>query len=190
MPLHPAFHNPSLLTSLTHFCSSTSADKVFDGKRSQQLNCMQKTRTHRQQKNPWYKQEKNKYKCTEKKTNKNTDIQRKHQQKTHAHEETQTFLAPIRGYWHCHYWHLTGSSQKFGARAKCLFCLESHVWFIFVYSNLHDMTNSVTEISQTWSAAVGVVVNTPHDSMKEYIQVWENCCTCYLLTQHWVDLRL
>ena len=42
---------------------------------------------------------------------------------------------------------LFGSSQDIEAKAKCL-CYESQVRFTFRYNNLHDMTNSITEISE------------------------------------------
>ena len=51
------------------------------------------------------------------------------------------------------------------------------------------MTNSVHEIPevsvqlQEWHATLHLYVH-------QYVQVRENSCTCYLLTQHWVNLRI
>ena len=55
--------------------------------------------------------------------------------------------ALIRGNWRCHHWHLIGSSQNTGTYTECLLCYESHVKVTFRCSNLHDMTNSIFEIT-------------------------------------------
>ena len=51
----------------------------------------------------------------------------------------------------------------------------------FSHSNLHDLTNSVIEISE-----VGVQLpqwqTTLHLYVLQYVQVWRNSCACYLFT--------
>ena len=54
--------------------------------------------------------------------------------------------APMRGCGHCHYPHFIVSSQDVQANAKWLSCSEYHARVTFSCSNLHDMTNFVTEI--------------------------------------------
>ena len=53
--------------------------------------------------------------------------------------------APMRGCGHCHYPHFIVSSQDVQANAKWL-CSEYHARITFSCSNLHDMTNFITEI--------------------------------------------
>ena len=63
----------------------------------------------------------------------------------------------IRGYWHCRYWHLIGSSQNVWAKANSLLCCESHVRITFSSSNLHDKLHHWNPWS--WNAEARVVDN-------------------------------
>ena len=77
---------------------------------------------------------------------------------------TTDFFSPSQRLLICHYWHLNDSSQNMRAKAKCLLCLESRVKATFSYSNLHDMTNSLLDISevtvqlQEWRATLNLSV--------------------------------
>ena len=77
-----------------------------------------------------------------------------------------------------------------GLRQNVCCVEEFRVRITFSYSNLHDMTNSITEISESQSAVARVAGNTALVCMAVYIQVWGNACTHYLLTQHWVSLKV
>ena len=85
---------------------------------------------------------------------------------------------------------LLALARMLGLRQNVCCIEEFHVRITFSYSNLHDMTNSITEISESQSAAARVTGNTSLVCMAVYIQVWGNACTHYLLTQHWVNLKV
>ena len=60
---------------------------------------------------------------------------------------------------------------------------------IFIYSNVHDMTNSTVEIPEV-GAQLPEWKATMHLYVWQYVPLWGNSCTSYLLTPHWLKLRV
>ena len=66
-----------------------------------------------------------------------------------------------------------------------------HVGITFSCSNIHAMANFVIKNPQSLSAAAAEVTgNTALVHVQQYVQVWGNGCTHYLLTQHWENLKV
>ena len=83
----------------------------------------------------------------------------------------------------CYFWRLPSYKQN-------VCCVQSHVRITFSYNNFHDGTCSIIKMLGVrvqlpgWvTALVYCVCLCARACVWQYVQVWENNCTCYLLTQ-------